>query len=95
MQDTLEYIEDYFCNKLSSEEKSNFEQRCVSDTKFCAEVAFYVSTRDALKNEVVAQKRKEFDELYQDLSKKSGRFFGNRTGWCSHSQGPSAYNFFL
>jgi len=72
MNNTLDYIEDYFCNRLSLEEKEAFESRCATEEAFASEVAFYVATRAALKEQVHANKRKDFEGLYEELSKRKG-----------------------
>jgi tetratricopeptide (TPR) repeat protein len=68
MSETLEYIENYFTSELSTSEKEAFENRCESDPAFAEEVAFYISARQNLRNELYAQKKREFDELYETLS---------------------------
>ena len=70
MSDVLSYIEDYFTGRLSQQEKLEFEDKCASDPAFAAEVAFYISVRDKMKQELQDQKKKGFDELYVQLSKQ-------------------------
>ncbi len=57
MSETLEYIEAYFEKKLSTEEKQVFEDRCIGDTDFAGEVAFYISSRKAIRQKLLEQKR--------------------------------------
>lgn len=64
MSETLHYIDDYFTGALSPAEKQAFEQRCVTDHAFAQEVAFYVSTRAALKEELQQRKQQLFRERY-------------------------------
>jgi hypothetical protein len=60
MSDILEYIEDYFTGALIGEERELFEQRCLNDKDFANEVAFYISARQALREDLLAQKQKEW-----------------------------------
>ena len=60
-----EYIESYFNNELSGEEKNIFEQKIISDREFAEEVAFYYSVHQAAKDELNAEKKKRFIEIYQ------------------------------
>ena len=68
MSDVLSYIEDYFTGRLSATEKQAFEDKCAADPAFAGEVAFYISTRDRLKQELHQQKKNEFDKLYTQLA---------------------------
>lgn len=68
MSDVLSYIEDYFTGRLSPQEKQAFEERCESDPAFAGEVAFYISARDRLSQELQHEKKKEFDKLYTELA---------------------------
>ena len=56
MSDTLEYIESYFKQKLSNEARRAFELKCETDKAFANEVAFYIGTRQALREELLKQK---------------------------------------
>lgn len=58
MQETLEYIEAYFSHTLNSEERGAFELRCVQDEAFAKEVAFYLTTRNAARELLMAEKQK-------------------------------------
>ncbi len=62
MPDTIEYIESYFQQTLSDEEKAVFEARCETDEMFAHEVAFYITTRQALREELIVQKQKQWKE---------------------------------
>jgi len=62
MNTTLEYIESYFQQTLNPEERKLFEARCEQDEAFAQEVAFYVTTRQALREELVAQKQVQWKE---------------------------------
>ncbi|HVI47190.1 MAG TPA: hypothetical protein VM802_20095 [Chitinophaga sp.] len=63
MSETLHYIEDYFTGALSPEEKLAFEQRCTSDQAFAQDVAFYISARSMLREELHELKRQQFSLL--------------------------------
>ncbi len=62
MPDTLEYIESYFQQVLTEEEKAAFEKRCETDESFAKEVAFYITTRSILREELLAQKQQQWKE---------------------------------
>ncbi len=63
MSEQLEYIESYFQRKLTGPEKEEFEQRCVTDEKFAGEVAFYISSRSALNDLLLEQKKQEWSRF--------------------------------
>jgi tetratricopeptide (TPR) repeat protein len=69
MDFTLEYIEDYFSGNLPSEEKDQFEKRCLEDPLFAEEIAFYIMANEAIKEEWMNEKRKHFVELYKQNKK--------------------------
>lgn len=58
----MEYIESYFQQSLTAEEKRNFERRCEEDESFAQEVAFYVSARQVLKSELLQRKQAQWKE---------------------------------
>ncbi|MEO6455083.1 MAG: hypothetical protein ABIN97_13470 [Ginsengibacter sp.] len=57
MMNTLSYIDAYFQHQLSDEERRIFEARCEQDTAFAGEVAYYVTSRRVLKEELLLQKQ--------------------------------------
>ena len=63
MPGTMEYIESYFQNTLSEEEKTAFEKRCETDESFAKEVAFYITARQVLREELLAQKQQQWKEI--------------------------------
>src|SRR4028118_45002 len=69
MSESLSNIEEYFNGNLSATAKEAFENKCISDPVFAEEVAFYVSMRDSLRQELHAQKKHEFAQLYTTLKK--------------------------
>jgi tetratricopeptide (TPR) repeat protein len=58
MTESLEYIEAYFEQKLDDKEKQLFEKRCINDEGFAGEVAFYITSREAVRQKLLEQKRK-------------------------------------
>ncbi|HEX5152229.1 MAG TPA: tetratricopeptide repeat protein [Parafilimonas sp.] len=56
MPGTMEYIESYFQQTLNSEERAAFEVRCERDEAFAKDVAFYITARQALREELLEQK---------------------------------------
>jgi tetratricopeptide (TPR) repeat protein len=65
----FEYIEDYFTGRLGEEEKKIFEQRCVDDTTFADDVAFYIAKRQVIRDELLRQKL----PVWTDGGKTPGR----------------------
>ena len=61
MTPTLEYIESYFQGELPENEQKAFEQRCEQDTAFAEEVAFYVSSRQAIRQLLLDQKKQTWE----------------------------------
>src|SRR5215210_4360380 len=62
MSETLEYIEAYFEKGLSISERQLFEERCVHDEDFAKEVAFYIMSRQAIREELLDQKKQQWRE---------------------------------
>src|SRR6266542_1517719 len=63
MENYLEYIDAYFNQQLGPEEARQFEQRISEDSNFAGEVAFYLSAKQALREQVVLEKKEWFKEL--------------------------------
>jgi tetratricopeptide (TPR) repeat protein len=63
--ENTEYIESYFNNELPAGEKIQFEEKIINDKDFAEEVAFYCSAKQIIKNELNAEKKKRFKEIYQ------------------------------
>lgn len=59
----MEYIESYFQNTLSNEERAEFEKKCETDELFAKEVAFYLTARQVLREELLAQKQQQWKEV--------------------------------
>ena len=68
MENYLEYIDAYFNNELKPQEAGQFEQRIIEDKSFAEEVAFYLSTRQVLREEAIAAKKEWFRELVKHSS---------------------------
>jgi len=62
MNTTLDYIESYFQHTLSPDERKSFERKCEQDEAFAQEVAFYVTTRQTLREELLEQKNAQWKE---------------------------------
>jgi hypothetical protein len=63
MNELWNYIDDYFNGLLTADEKLKFEQRCETDEQFADEVAMYISSRDAMRAELLEQKKNEWKLL--------------------------------
>lgn len=61
--DNLEYIEAYFNEEFSSEQKKEFEQRIITDLQFAEELSFYISTRQVAAE--IKDERERFREVYE------------------------------
>jgi tetratricopeptide (TPR) repeat protein len=60
MDDSLPYIEAYFEKQLGDTEKRQFEERCINDKDFAGKVAFYITAREALRQKLSEQKKKQW-----------------------------------
>lgn len=81
MENYSDYIEAYFSGALSTEERKEFEKRIEMDKNFAEEVAFYLSAKQVLKEEVIKEKKEWFRQLADqnpDLEKKPAQV---RTMW--------------
>lgn len=68
----LEYIESYFLQQLNQQQKNDFEKRCETDNSFAEEVAFYISARQALSQQLLEQKNQYWNEepvIEKEISK--------------------------
>jgi tetratricopeptide (TPR) repeat protein len=63
--DSLEYIDAYFEGGFSPEEAGRFEQRIQKDPAFASDVAYYISTRAALKEARSDERIARFSEIYR------------------------------
>lgn len=71
--ESLEIIDDYFKGLLTDDQKKQFEQRVLTDAAFAEELAFYVNARNALKKELIANKKEWFRALYEQKKTHSPR----------------------
>ncbi len=60
MSDTLGYIDAYFNQELEGSDQKEFEARCSLDESFAEEVAFYISARQAAREELLKQKQQQW-----------------------------------
>ncbi len=67
--DNLEYMEAYFSGDLSSESKSDFEKRIISDPGFAEEVAYYISLKKAAAS-LLQEERERFKPAYEKYKLK-------------------------
>jgi anti-sigma factor RsiW len=70
MSSSLEFIDAYFSNQLSTDERIRFEKQCEDDPDFASEVSFYIMSRAQLKATVRHEKAQNFRGLHQDLSSR-------------------------
>jgi tetratricopeptide (TPR) repeat protein len=63
MENYLEYIDAYFNNAMSKEEAIMFEKKIEDDKNFASEVAFYLSAKQSLMEQVHLEKKAHFREL--------------------------------
>jgi tetratricopeptide (TPR) repeat protein len=56
MSASLTYIEAYFTGQLSDAEKQEFEKQCVEDESFAADVAFYITARQGIRERLLEEK---------------------------------------
>jgi hypothetical protein len=66
MENILENIDAYFSETLSAAERKDFERKVVEDKNFAEQVAFYLSAREAAKEEVALQKKEWFRQLLKE-----------------------------
>src|SRR6266498_5645276 len=71
MENNLEYINAYFNHELSPDEAKQFEQRISEDKSFAEDVALYLSAKQVLKEEIIAEKKKWFRGLVAQNSSPS------------------------
>jgi len=55
--EAIEYIDSYFQQTMNEDERKVFEKKCEEDESFAQEVAFYIMTRDSLREELLQQKQ--------------------------------------
>src|SRR5918993_5374029 len=68
MSHSLEHIENYFQGRMSAIEAREFERSIENDPDFAKEVAFYMSATGVVKDQLNAEKKFRFRQIY-DTSK--------------------------
>jgi tetratricopeptide (TPR) repeat protein len=81
MENYLEYIDAYFNNAMSKEEAILFEKKVEDDKEFANEVAFYLSAKQSLVEQVHLEKKEHFRQLLaqanaSDVHEKSPQHYG-------------------
>ena len=77
MENYLQYIDAYFNDELGAEEARQFEQRIIDDRSFAEEVAFYLSAKQTLREELIKEKKEWFRQLAaQNSALSAGRKSG-------------------
>jgi tetratricopeptide (TPR) repeat protein len=64
MQNNLEYIDKYFQGSPVPDETREFEKRITEDVEFANDVAFYLASKQTIKQQSVDQKKSRFKEIY-------------------------------
>lgn len=65
MDETLEYIDNYFKGEFPSPQAVQFERRILEDPAFAGEVAFYLSSAEAARDQLSEDKKARFREIYR------------------------------
>jgi tetratricopeptide (TPR) repeat protein len=63
MIDYSDFIDRYFNKTLNKDEVDRFEKMLADDQKFAEQVAFYISTTQVLKEQLIIEKKERFKEL--------------------------------
>ena len=71
MPDHFDYIDAFFNQALSDAEVERFEQMLVEDNDFAGQVAFYLSAKQALKEQLEEEKKEWFKQLLADNNLES------------------------
>lgn len=75
-------IDDYLNNRLSEEERTAFEKRCLEDEDFAAEVKLHTRAEIAVRTLHREERKKAFNEEFDRLSQRGEvRRFPPRTMW--------------
>ena len=65
MDETLEYIDNYFKGEFPPSQAVQFEKRILEDPAFAGEVAFYLSSVQAARDQLSDDKKLRFREIYR------------------------------
>src|SRR5688572_26859879 len=71
MNDSLEYIDQFFKGSLNAEELKDFERRIQEDPAFAEELSFYISSVQVLRSEVADIKKERFREILHKKKQSS------------------------
>lgn len=71
MEDIILYIDDYFAGALTDEEKRLFEKRIETDEVFAEQVALYISARQSIYDELLTQKKQQWNAGNAPILSKS------------------------
>ena len=63
MENYSDYIEAYFSGTLNTQERKEFEKQIEMDRNFAEDVAFYLSAKQVLKEELIKEKKEWFRQL--------------------------------
>ena len=66
MSEHFEYIDAYFQKQLNESERREFEERCTTDEEFASDVAIYLSSRSALRDMLLEEKKLEWGKAGSD-----------------------------
>lgn len=66
MREHFEYIDAYFQKQLNESERKEFEERCTTDEEFASDVAIYLSSRTALREMLLEEKKLEWGKAGSD-----------------------------
>src|SRR4051794_20158381 len=75
MNSVLPYIDRYFNDELSTEEKRGFEGRCLADPAFASMVAFYISLQEHSQQQWAERKKQQFARLEVEAFSGDETFF--------------------
>ncbi len=71
MDPSLKLIETYFKKEMSPEQLREFETRIIADKDFAGEVAFYLSTLVAAREDKDEDTRERFRKIYEERGQVS------------------------
>lgn len=62
MSDSEEYIDAYFKQQLNTDEKRQFEERCLQDDAFARKVALFITVEEGIRQKLLNQKKQQWAE---------------------------------
>ena len=66
MSEHFEYIDAYFQKQLNESERKEFEERCSADEEFASDVALYISSRSAIRDMLLEEKKVQWRRAGSD-----------------------------